>query len=258
MIHQVTSHIPALDAMRKYPSSLYYKGSLDLLERPKVSMVGTRKPSRYSWDMTYRLANALAKRGVCVVSGAAMGIDAVAHQGAGAENTIAVAANGLDIRYPAANKALIQQIENQGLLLSQFDAGTKAAKWSFVIRNELVVALGDILVVAEADPESGSMRSVAYAEKMGKEIFVLPQRLEESRGTNQLLAEKRAGAIYDIEQFVSRFGTEAESSIPKDAFYYLCQSAPTLDLVLERFGDRVYEAELEGLVTIHNGIVRVV
>jgi len=252
----LTQHIPVLEGMKKYPSELFYKGNLALLHRPKVSIVGTRKPSNYTRQFTYSLAKALAKRGVCIVSGAAMGVDAIAHAGAGEGNTIAVVANGLDIRYPVINKNLIEGIEKQGLLLSQFNDGFRATSWSFVVRNELVVALGDILIVTEAEVDSGSMRSVEYALKMGKKIFVLPQRLGESSGTNTLLNTMQATAIHDIEIFVSRFGQTADDAIEKDDFFYFCQTAPTFDESINAFGDRVYEAELEGFITIQNGIVR--
>ena len=252
----LTQYIPTLEGMKKYPSTLFYKGNLDLLQRLKVSIVGTRRPSNYTRQCTYTLANALAKRGVCVVSGAAMGVDTIAHAGAGEGNTIAVVANGLDIRYPAVNKNLIESIESKGLLLSQFNDGFRATGWSFVVRNELVVALGDILIVTEADLNSGSMRSVEYALKMGKEIFVLPQRLDESLGTNQLLHNKQATAIHDIEAFASTFGQIADDELEKDDFFYFCQTIPTFDESLKKFGDRVYEAELEGIITIQNGIVR--
>jgi len=252
----LTQHIPVLEGMKKYPSELFYKGNLALLHRPKVSIVGTRKPSNYTRQFTYSLAKALAKRGVCIVSGAAMGVDAIAHAGAGEGNTIAVVTNGLDIRYPVINKNLIEGIEKQGLLLSQFNDGFRATSWSFVVRNELVVALGDILIVTEAEVDSGSMRSVEYALKMGKKIFVLPQRLGESSGINTLLNTMQATAIHDIEIFVSRFGQTADDAIEKDDFFYFCQTAPTFDESINAFGDRVYEAELEGFVTIQNGIVR--
>ncbi len=258
MSQLLSSPIPALDAMKKYPSELFYKGNLDLLERPKVSIVGTRRPSIYTQNFTYSLAKALAKRGVCIVSGVAMGVDAIAHSGAGADNTIAVVANGLDIRYPVINRELIEAIEQKGLMLSQFNDKFRATGWSFVVRNELVVALGDMLIVTEAELDSGSMRSVEYALKMGKEIFVLPQRLNESLGTNSLLREGKATAIVDVELFASRFGQTASSDIQKDEFFYFCQALPTFDDTVAKFGDRVYEAELEGMVTIHNGIVRLI
>jgi len=253
---QLNENIPALESMKKYPESLFYKGNRDLLQRPKVSIVGTRRPSAYTRQFTYALAQSLTKRGVCIVSGAAMGVDAIAHSGAGVENTIAVVANGLDIRYPVINKEMIEAIENKGLMLSQFKDKFRATGWSFVVRNELVVALGDILVVTEADLGSGSMRSVEYALKMGKEIFVLPHRLGESLATNRLLNEGKATAIIDIESFVSRFGQVAQEGIVKDDFFYFCQNGPTFDESIAKFGDRVYEAELEGLITIQQGIVR--
>lgn len=256
MSASVLENIPALSVMKKYPKTLYYKGDLALLQRPKVSIVGTRNPSNYTREFTYTLAKALAKRGVCVVSGAAMGVDAIAHAGAGEENTIAVVGNGLDIRYPVLNRSLIEAIENKGLMLSQFNDGFRATGWSFVVRNELVVALGDILIVTEADIKSGSMRSVEYALKMHKEIFVLPQRLGESLGTNTLLNDGKAQVITDVETFASRFGQAVDSEVQKDDFFYFCQSSPTFDETISRFGDRIYEAELEGLVTIHKGIVR--
>jgi len=248
--------VPELERMQKYPPELFYRGDLSLLARPKVSIVGTRTPSLYTQQMTEQIAKALAKRGVCVVSGAAMGVDALAHEAAGADNTIAVLGCGLDIRYPAINSALIASIEERGLLLSQFNDGFRATKWSFVVRNELVVALGDMLIVTEADMGSGSLRSVAFAQKMGKKIYVLPHRLGESMGTNGLLLEGEAEPIYDAEYFASRFGEAVEESVPKDDFFYFCQRMPTLDETVKKFGERVYEAELEGTVTIHNGIVR--
>ncbi|MEA1953901.1 MAG: DNA-processing protein DprA [Campylobacterota bacterium] len=255
MSQSVPFHIDELDAMKKYPSELFYRGDLALLKRPKVSLVGTRRPSNYTKQFTHSIANALAKRGVSIVSGAAMGVDAIAHTGAGASNTIAVVANGLDIRYPVVNKPLIESIEKQGLMLSQFNDGFKAMGWSFVVRNELVVALGELLIVTEAELDSGSMRSVEYALKMGKKIFVLPQRLNESSGTNSLLRDVKATAITDVELFASAFGQAPSSSVEKDDFFYFCQSLPTFDSAVKKFGDRVYEAELEGVITIHNGIV---
>jgi DNA processing protein len=248
--------VSELEKMKKYPPELFYRGDLDLLKRPKVSIVGTRTPNLYTQQMTEQIAKALAKRGVCIVSGAAMGVDALAHAAAGAENTIAVLGCGLDIRYPTINSGLITSIEEHGLLLSQFNDGFRATKWSFVVRNELVVALGDMLIVTEADISSGSLRSVEFAQKMGKKIYVLPHRLGESMGTNRLLLEGEAEPIYDAELFASSFGAAVDADIPKDDFFYFCQSMPTVDEAIEKFKERVYEAELEGTVTIRHGIVR--
>ncbi len=256
-MQKITEEIRSLQDMAKYPEMLYYKGDLSLLERPRVSVVGARRLSSYTRQYTYELAQALSRRGVVVVSGAAMGVDAVAHQGAGANNTIAVLPSGIDLRYPATNAELIKNIEEQGLTLSQFEPGFKATYWSFVVRNELVVALGEVLIVAEAEEGSGSMRSAEYALKMGRPVFVLPQPLDRSAGTRRMLAEGKAEAIYDIEEFADRFGTLAtRDDLPKDEFYYFCQKNPTLDEAVSAFGDRVFEAELEGVIAVEDGRVR--
>ena len=259
MIVSLSKHIQALEAMKKYPKELYAIGNQSLLERPKVSIVGTRRPSTYTKHFTFMLAQALSKRGVCVVSGVAMGVDAIAHNGAKPENTIAVVANSLDVRYPTVNRNLIESIEKEGLMLSQFPPTFKATPWSFVVRNELVVALGDVLIVTEADENSGSMRSVEFALKMGKNIYVLPHKLDESRGTNKLLEEGLAKPIYNIEAFANTYGVSPKNDlVEKDDFFYFCQTAPTLDAAVERFNSRVYEAELEGIIAIENGLIHLV
>jgi len=258
MIVSILEHIKELDAMKKYPKELYAIGNQELLKRPKVSIVGTRRPSNYTKQFTYALAQALSSRGVAIVSGGAMGVDSIAHHAGKPENSIAVVANSLDIRYPAINKNLIEAIERHGLMLSQFPATFKATPWSFVVRNELVVALGDILIVTEADENSGSMRSVEFALKMGKEIYVLPQQLDESRGTNSLLEKGLAKPIYNIETFANRYGVKPSSDVVKDEFFYFCQKSPTLDSAIEKFEERVYEAELEGIIRIEGGLVHLV
>ena len=250
---KIQERIEALDVMKKYPSQLYYEGNLALLKAKKVSIVGTRKPSKYSRDLTFKLSSALSKVGVCVVSGGAMGIDAVAHKGASSCNTIAVLPCGIDIKYPSINKNLLLDIEQNGLLLSQFDISFRATPWSFVVRNELVVALGDVLVVTEAELESGSMRSVEFALKMGKEIFVFPQRVGESGATNKLLLEGKAKAIYDIDEFVSRFAQKELLHTKSDEFLEFCKTSPTYEETLKRYPHKVFEAELNGDIAIQNG-----
>ncbi|MBN2721290.1 MAG: DNA-processing protein DprA [Campylobacterales bacterium] len=86
----ILEKISELESMASYPKNLYYKGKIVLLNRPKVSIVGSRTPSPYTKQYTYTLAQALSKRGVCIVSGGAMGVDTIAHEGAGVDNTIAV------------------------------------------------------------------------------------------------------------------------------------------------------------------------
>ncbi len=247
-------HIPELEGMKKYPATLSYKGKNELLRRNKISIIGSRRPSQYTQQMTYRLASALAKRGLCIVSGAAMGVDATAHRGAGMANTIAVLPSGIEIRYPVVNTELIIAIEEQGLTISQFDLDFRQTPWSFVVRNELVVALGDALIVTQADLGSGSMRSVEFALKMGKQIYVLPHQIAQSEGTNQLLAEGKAEAIYDIEAFANRFA-HADITETSDPLLYFCKSNPSYEEAVKKFGETLFAYELEGKVEVVAGRV---
>lgn len=248
--------IPELLSMKSYPKQLYCDGNLGLLNSRKISIVGSRKPTKYSRNNIQKISSLLAKGGLCIVSGGAIGIDAIAHGGAGAFNTIAVLPCGIDVRYPAVNKNLLNDIQKSGLLLSQFDVGFSATPWSFVARNELVVALGEVLVVGEAEMESGTMRSVEFAQKMGKKIFVIPQRLGESNGTNQLAKEGMAEVVYDIEEFVSRFCVaENLESSKDDQFSLYCSTNPIYDDALAKYPQKLFEAELSGDIEIVNGRV---
>lgn len=258
MIKKVDFHIPALEGMKKYPNELFYIGNLELLKRKKVSIVGSRDPSQYAREYTRVLSQELSSCGVVVVSGAAMGIDAVAHSSAGASNTIGIAGNSLDIRYPVVNSKLIQQIEQEGLMISQFPVKTTATRYTFPIRNELVVALGDVLIVAQADINSGTMRSVEYALKMGKEIFVLPHRLGESEGTTQLLARNQAKAIYDIKSFIKKIANTDTYINTNDEFLQFCQTNPTFDEANAKDANKLFEYELSGKIVVENGKVKVV
>ena len=119
MSQVVMEIIPELNNMKKYPPQIFYEGNLSLLNRPKVSIVGTRRPSNYTRQFTYALSKALAKRGVCVVSGAAMGVDTIAHEGAGFDNT---KQSGIGLELV---EMLVHQLEgsidfnsNNGLLIS--------------------------------------------------------------------------------------------------------------------------------------------
>ncbi len=250
---KITHHILELDNMKKYPLEISYEGNIELLKKKKISIIGTRKPSKYSRMMIQNIASALSNAGICIVSGGAMGIDAIAHNGAGSHNTIAILPCGIDIKYPAVNNNLLSNIGQNGLLLSQFREGATAKAYSFVIRNEVVVALGDVLIVGEADLNSGSMHSVEFALAMGKDIYVLPHQIGESRATNKLLEEGKAKAIYDIDKFVSKFSNIISKN--SDDFLEFCKHNPTYEEALKKFPQRVFEAELSGEIEIKNAIV---
>ncbi len=248
MINKINFHIKELDSMKEYPKDIYYIGNTDLLKNKKVAIVGTRKPNAYTKNFTHKLSQLLSSNNITIVSGAAMGVDAIAHS-ASNNNTIAVVANSLDIRYPAVNKNLIQKIEQNSLILSTYKATTKARAYTFVHRNEIVVALADIVIITQADLNSGSLTSAKYAIKMNKPIYVLPHRIGDSDGTNELLQNGDAKAIYNIDDFLKEIGIKKEQSI-KDEFLQYCSSNPTYDEAILKYNSKVFEYELLGKIEI--------
>jgi DNA processing protein len=258
MIEKINFEIEEFKSIKNTPKDIFYIGNLELLQREKISIVGSRKLNPYAKEFTYLLASKLSQIGICIVSGGAIGADAIAHNGAGIANTIMVAGTGLDKRYPAINEKLIQGIEKSGLVLSQFEPGVPSQIYNFPLRNELIVALGKVLIVTYADIKSGSMRSVEYALKMGKEIYVLPHRLGESNGTNELLKQALAKPIYDIDAFVSSFKKEESTLTCKDEILEFIKENPSLSLALHKYKEKIYEYELNGKIMIKNGSISIV
>lgn len=254
MTNKLDFHVTSLDLMNKYPEQIFYIGNKNLLQKQKVSIVGTRKPSQYTKIMTSEISKKLSINDVVVVSGGALGVDAIAHQNS-LPNTIAVMANGLNIRYPAINKNIICEMEQNALVLSSYPNDSNAKPYTFVQRNEIVVALGEILIITQADRNSGSLRSAEFALKMGKKIFVLPHRIGESDGTNDLLAKGLATPIFDIDKFIVDIGYGANIQNSSDPFLVFCKTNPTYDEAVKTYGSKVFEYELMGYISINDGIV---
>jgi len=254
MIKIIDFKIDALNDMKKYPKEIYCIGNTNLLKTKKVSIVGTRKPISYTKTLTHEISTKLSNANITIVSGVAMGVDAIAHSAA-INNTIAVVANGLNIRYPAVNKNLIQQIESNSLIISTYKDDEKAKAYTFVQRNELVVALGDILIITQADLNSGSLRSAKYALNMGKKIYVLPHRMNDSQGTNDLLQKGLATPIYDIDKFIEEITGNKQNLLHKDEFLTYCKTNPTYDEAVLKYQEKVFEYELMGKIEVKDGII---
>lgn len=248
--HQI-SEIYEFKKLKNPPKQLDFRGNLDLLKSRKISIVGSRKMSFYTKTLILRLCSELKKREICVVSGAALGCDITAHLG-GMPLTIAVFGNGLDTIYPPSNATIIKQIYQNALAISEYEPAQRATKWSFLERNRLVVALGEALVVAQADLKSGSLQSARLAHEIGVPVYVLPQRMGESDGTNALLASNKARLIDDIEVFASGFGEicTQNSQLKRDEMLDFIAQNGDFEAVFARFGDMVYEYELEGKIEI--------
>ena len=254
-IKSLDFHIKELDLMKKYPKELFYIGDLELLKKRKIGVIGSRNPSVYASNYTYQIVSAISNDDNIIVSGGALGIDTIAHKACKDFKTIMVSGTGLDKRYPAINKSLIENIEKKGLVISQFPANTPSFPQNFAIRNEIIVALSDILIVPYANLKSGSQRSIDFALDMGKKIYVLPHRIGESEATNILLYENKATAIYFVDDFVKEF--IGDNSCKKDEFLEYCKTNPNYDEAALKYGDKVFEYELLGKIKISNGKVLV-
>lgn len=177
-----------------FPKKLYILGNLPKKNLPTIAIVGSRKPTQYGREVTERLAGDLARAGVVVISGLALGIDSIAHRAALEAKgiTIAVLANGLDTIYPRNHQALAKQIvENDGAILSEYESGTPPLPFRFLQRNRIVSGLADGIVVVEAATRSGTLSTAAHALDQSKEVFAVPGNITSplSSGCNALIKQ---------------------------------------------------------------------
>ncbi|MEM8767657.1 MAG: DNA-processing protein DprA, partial [Pseudomonadota bacterium] len=188
--------VEKLAAIPDAPLLLYARGDLTALEGTAVAIVGARRASRSGLELAAGLAAELARAGVVIVSGLALGIDAAAHRGAleGGGKTIAVLGSGVDRCQPVSNAPLARAIvEAGGLLLSEYAPGTAARPHHFPERNRLISGLAGAVIVVEASKRSGSLITARLALEQGRDVLAVPGQagLPNSAGTNALL---KAGA----------------------------------------------------------------
>ncbi len=203
------------------PLLLFAMGNLDLLHHPGLAMVGSRNPTPGGAQNARSFARDLARRGLCIISGLAQGIDAEAHQGAlDAEGyTLAVVGTGLDRVYPRQNRALAHAIVEQGgLMLSEFALGAPAQSANFPRRNRIIAALGLGTLVVEAALQSGSLITARLAGELGREVFALPGSIHNpmARGCHRLIREgaKLVESSADILEELAIHLTSFEVQVP--------------------------------------------
>ena len=175
------------------PECLWYIGNLPK-RRPTVAIVGSRKPTDYGKSVNISLTTDLARRGVIIVSGLAIGHDSIAHQACldAGGTTVAVIGNGLDSIYPKRNERLAERIiERGGAIISEYKPDTPVYPSHFLERNRLISALADVVIIIEAGERSGTLNTAAHALAQGKEIMAVPGNitLPLSRGCNRLIAQ---------------------------------------------------------------------
>jgi DNA processing protein len=172
---------------------LWSRGDWTVLRAPIVAVVGTRRATSYGRRVTEEMVGALARGGATIVSGMALGIDAIAHVAALAATapTVAVLGTGADVPYPRGHTALHREIGTRGLILSELPPGARSDPGSFPRRNRIIAALASLTIVVEAPERSGALITSRQALELGRDVAAVPGPIDspQSYGTNELLRE---------------------------------------------------------------------
>jgi DNA processing protein len=190
---------PLLKKIDDPPMIIYYLGSFIENEALSIGIVGTRTPSSYGKIQTEKLTAELADRGVTIVSGLARGIDSVAHETAIKNNarTIAVIGSGIDVIYPPENKSLFRKIADSGLIISEYEPGTKPDALNFPKRNRIISGVSHGCVIVETGIKGGALYTARFALNQNREVFAVPGNLgiKQAEGTNLLIQKGEAKLI---------------------------------------------------------------
>ncbi len=184
---------PRLKHIDDPPPVLYVKGTLVPEDERAVAIVGTRNPTSYGREAAAALSGDLARCGITIVSGLALGVDTASHRAALTQEgrTVAVVANGLNLIYPRDNTSLSRQIEEQGAVVSEYPLGTRPDPKGFPRRNRLISGMSLGTLVVEAGEKSGARWTVYHALEQNREVFCVPGSIfsPASRLTNRLIQD---------------------------------------------------------------------
>jgi DNA processing protein len=202
------------------------------LERPRVAVVGTRAATPNGLEDARQLGATLARAGVTVVSGLAIGIDAAVHEGAldAGGSVIGVVATGLDVVYPRRHRDLFHRVRASGLVMSELGYGTQPRQHAFPIRNRIIAALAQITVVVEATLKGGARITAERAVDYGRTVMAYPgsRRNPASAGTNRLLYDG-AAMVLDPSDVLVQLGLEGTGARPDQRMLPLGDEAAVLD-----------------------------
>ena len=207
-------------------------------ETPAAVVIGSRRPSEYGRRVAYSLARGLGAAGVPVVSGLALGIDAIAHRGCldAAGTTVAVLASGVDVAYPRTNRALYERIRESGSIVSEMPPGARPYRWLFPARNRIMAALGQVTVVVEAAERSGTLITADCAADVGRDVAAVPGQVTSgaAAGTNALI-RNGAALVTDAQDVLDLMYGVGARQVPSTP-------APELDPVEQRVLELVGQA----------------
>ena len=197
------------------PLKLYYKGNLDLLKDERlIAVVGTRNPSSYGKLCCEYMVKKMTSANITIVSGFAKGIDSIAHKTSllTGGKTIAVIASGLDVVYPASNLSLYREIEEKGLILSEYEAGVKPFKFNFPQRNRIIAGLSKGTIVVESKDRGGSLITADLALEFNRDVYAVPGDVfsEYSKGCNNLIRDSKAKSLSNINELLDDYSWKIE------------------------------------------------
>ncbi len=228
---------PYLKEIAHPPKQLYILGEPLDDYLPAVTIVGSRKLTTYGKELTYRLAYDLAKQGVTIISGLALGADGVAHEAAldTGGRTIAVLAGGLDSIHPRSHRNLaIRLLKQGGTLISEYPEGVPPLKQNFVARNRLVAGMSDIVLITEAAEASGSLITARFALEQNKLVCAVPGPVTsgQSVGTNNLI-KSGASLVSTAQDILDLLGIETQSKERQAVFGDTKEEQIVIDLMQE-------------------------
>jgi len=209
------------------PIILYYKGTVDLNALRTVAIVGTRKPTDYGILSCEKIVEDLGKYDPIIVSGMAYGVDSTAHRSSVRNNipTIGVLGHGLDRLYPPTNRDLAAKMIENGGLLTEFPSGTNPDRENFPMRNRIIAALSDVVIVIESKRKGGSMITADLANGYFKDVFALPGRINDdhSSGCNLLIKSLKASLLESAKDiaYIMRWEERTDTKKQQELFIEL-------------------------------------
>lgn len=201
------------------PAVLFVRGDVSLWSARRVGVVGTRNSTAAGRATAAHLGGSLARAGVSVVSGLARGIDTAAHRGvvsSGCPGAVAVLGNGPDLAYPRANRDLLDHLVEGHLVLSEWPPGTRPDGFRFPLRNRIIAALSEVLVVVESRASGGSLITARAALDRGVQVMAVPgsPRCAASEGANHLLRDG-AAPVTSVDDVLEVLSITAQPAAPR-------------------------------------------
>lgn len=243
---------PLLKEIPDAPIVLFVRGDASLLKKPQIAIVGSRNPSIMGKELAEEFAFCLAKAGLIVTSGLALGIDAASHQGAikSGGKTLAVFGNGLNSIYPPKHRQLAENIIENGALISEFLPSEMPKATNFPRRNRIISGLALGVLVVEAALKSGSLITARFANEQGREVFAIPGSIHNplSKGCHELIRQgakliETAEDVLEELNFLYTFTKEAKTPNlikldvkSKDLLQKIGYDATPMDVIILRSG----------------------